>query len=754
MLDPERLLDRLNPPQRQAVTHGAGPLLILAGAGSGKTRVITCRIAYLAGTGQAEPREIVAMTFTNKAAGEMRERAEALLGGELKGAFLGTFHAFGLRLLRRHAEVAGLPPNFVIYDTADQLALVRAAIKDAGLDEKLMPPRQVLSAISRLKNALIDPAQAEAEARYPNHKFIARCYRSYDESLHRAGSLDFDDLLVQPVRVLTGDAALRERYAQRIRWLLVDEYQDTNPLQYRLIKLLSGAHRNVCCVGDEDQSIYGFRGADIRNILEFSEDFPDATVVKLEQNYRSTGNILKAASTVIANNVGRHEKTLWTDGPAGDRVRVHTAPDDRAEADFIVQELLRQARENGVPLEDMAVLYRTNALSRLIEDRLVAQNVPYRVYGSLRFYERKEIKDLLAWLRLLVHPDSDQDFVRAAGTPPRGLGDRTLDDLAARAAANGSSLHAAAAVLAGPGTDVPARVQRTLATYLELIRDLADLARGVSTVAALQAVIDTLEYMDFLEKAYPADYQPRQENIGALLAAAREHDEAGAENGLAGFLDRVSLRSDTDDVQGGKGPTLMTVHSAKGLEFGVVVVAGLNEELFPHALSAAPDEIEEERRLMYVALTRAKRSLALTLARERRPFGRPVAALPSRFLGELPAEVVRETGGGAWDAPPAARGPSWNRHGVRDWNNDAPARPAGAPYRAAGVPAAPGPRRVERDDDESVTFRPGMAVVHPMFGPGRVLSVEGEGQRTKLQIRFDRAGLKKIMPHATTLLPG
>lgn len=753
MLDAARLLELLNPPQREAVTHGEGPLLILAGAGSGKTRVITCRIAWLAGPLGVDPREIVAVTFTNKAAAEMRERAESLLGHELAGAYVGTFHSWGLRMLRTNAVAAGLAPGFLVYDTTDQLAIVRQALKDLGIEDRTLPPRQVLAGISRFKNALVGTGQALESARMPQDRVFAEVYALYETALARAGALDFDDLLVRPVRLLSGRPEVRERYAQRTRFLLVDEYQDTNPLQYALIRLLSERHRNICCVGDEDQSIYAFRGADIRNILDFERDFPDARIVKLEQNYRSTGNILAAASSVIRHNVQRHDKTLWTDGARGDLILVHSARDDRAEADFVVEETLRRAREHGIPLEQQAVLYRTNANSRLIEDRLVARRIPYRVVGSLRFYDRKEIKDLLAWLRLVVHPESDQDFVRAATTPPRGLGDRTLDEIAARAAqANVSLYDVARATLAASGPVNP-RALRALATFLEMLRDLADLVRDVSTTAAVQSVIDAIDFMEYLEKAHPADFAARQENIGALLAAAREHDEAGAPDGLAGFLDRVSLRSDTDDVQGQKGPSLMTVHAAKGLEFDAVILAGMNENLFPHALSAAdPDAVEEERRLLYVAMTRARKLLALVGARERRPFGRPEFTQPSRFLDELPADLVRRTAEEASWQDPRPTPSAWG--GARGAIRAGAVRDREPAVRPAGLPAASrGERRVEREDGCGPFFR-GMTVTHPMFGRGVVLSVEGEGERAKLQIRFERAGLKKIMAGATTLLPG
>ncbi|MCE5248381.1 MAG: UvrD-helicase domain-containing protein [Candidatus Polarisedimenticolia bacterium] len=751
MLDTERMLAGLNPPQRQAVLHGEGPLLILAGAGSGKTRVITCRVAHLVGTRGVDPRSIVALTFTNKAAAEMRERAEQLLGHALGGAYLGTFHSFGLRLLRANAVAAGLQPDFVVYDTADQQAIVRKAMKEVGLEESGTTPRKILSIISSYKNGLVDVDEAEGAAKFPNERMDAACYRIYEEALRRAGALDFDDLLVRPARLFAARPEILERYARRIEWLLVDEYQDTNPLQYRIVRQLTTLRRNLCCVGDEDQSIYAFRGADIRNILDFGRDFPEATIVKLEQNYRSTGNILAAASAVIGHNKRRHAKTLWTSGSQGAKVRVHTASNDREEADFVVGRMQELAREEGTPLDQMAVLYRTNSLSRLLEDRLLARRVAYRVVGSLRFYDRKEIKDLLAWLRLVVHPGSDQDFLRAAQTPPRGIGEKTLEELGERAKAKGIPLHDAA-VEAAADEAVPQRTRKALDAFLGTIHDLADLSKTISTVASVQSAIDALDYLEYLRKAHPNDHDGREENIGSFLAAAREHDEGGAPDGMAGFLDRVSLRSDTDDVQGERGGvSLMTVHSAKGLEFDVVFVVGLNEDLFPHLLSADdPEAIEEERRLLYVAMTRARKRLTLTLARERRPFGKPTAAQPSRFLDELPEEIVHatESAAAAWAGP----APRANGYGAPPFFGATarPSFPAAPPTRPAGVAAPRGERVVERDG-EAPEFRPGVRVRHPMFGAGMVMSAEGAGRSLRLTIRFDRAGMKKIMAAATAL---
>ncbi len=764
MLDPEIILARLNEPQRKAVTFGEGPLLILAGAGSGKTRVITHRIAWLVGSQAVAPREIVAVTFTNKAAGEMRERVERRLGHDIGGAYIGTFHAFGLRVLRANALAAGYSPSFVIYDTTDQLAVIRAETKRLEIDDKAFPARQLLSWISRRKNELVDPQDALSQARYPHEKIQATCYAAYEEHLQRANAMDFDDLLVRVVKMFRAHPELAERYARRTRWLLVDEYQDTNPIQYQLIRMLAAVHGNVCCVGDEDQSIYAFRGADLRNILDFSRDFPRAQIVKLEQNYRSSSRIIEAAGAVIAHNLERHEKTLWTDNPQGERLRWHRARDDREEADFVIEGMLTLARESTMPLEEMAILYRTNATSRLFEDRLASRNIPYRIVGSLRFYDRKEIKDLLAWLRLLANPDSDQDFLRAASTPPRGIGAKTIAELSARARERRLSLFEAMTEAIAHPEGLSSRAIRALEAFQEILRDLAEFSEGISTAAILTTVIDAVGFAKYLEKTHPNDFASRAENLDALVSAAEEHDEAGATNGIAGFLDRVSLRSDTDDVKGRRGPSLMTIHAAKGLEFDAVYLVAMNEDIFPHARAALePGGLEEERRLMYVAMTRARQRLTLVSAHFRRQYGEPVLGHPSRFLSEIPVETLRITEGG-----PANRLPDAPVGGAfRGWRPQVPGRdatrgnerslPRYGATPVAGTARRSGKTRVELEAEaagaDGTIFAKGMRVVHPAFGQGTILETHGRGERLTLEIRFNKAGRKRILPRYTTLRP-
>lgn len=749
MVDPASILERLNPPQREAVTYGEGPLLILAGAGSGKTRVITHRIAYLVGPMKIDPRRVVAMTFTNKAAGEMRERAERLSGQELAGAYLGTFHAFGLRILRAHSLEAGYPSGFVVYDTTDQQAAVRNALKELGVDDQNTSPRQVLAWISRQKNALRDPALVWESVFKPDQMLYPRCYELYEERLRRAAAVDFDDLLLQVIRLFRRQPELAARYAGRIEWLLVDEYQDTNPMQYALIRELTTRHQNICCVGDEDQSIYRFRGADIRNILDFTRDFPAAHVVKLEQNYRSTTTILAAADAVIARNTERYRKKLWTENLPGEKIRLHHAADDRGEADFVVEEMLRLARTGGVPLDNMAVLYRVNATSRLFEDRLTSRGIPYRVIGSLRFYERKEIKDLLAWVRLVVHSDSDEDFLRAAQTPPRGLGPATLQELTQRARAGNRSLHAATrAVLADP-QGFSGRAMGALENFLGTLTDLANLVKDMTTRNTLTSVVEAIGFKEYLERHHPEDSRNRLENIDSLVAAAAEHDDAGAPGGLGGFLDRVCLRSDTDEVQGARGPQLMTVHSAKGLEFDVVFVVGLNRGLFPHTRSQnETGGLEEERRLMYVAMTRARHRLFLTCATSRFMNGNSTATTPSEFLEDIPRKllIASQAMGEREQTLSTSRTKSpWPR----------PSDPAPTP--PAGIRGPASPRRIERDQDAEgsgqAQFHVGMRVLHPDFGPGTIVQTSGKGRNLILNISFDVAGRRRILPAYVSLMP-
>jgi DNA helicase-2/ATP-dependent DNA helicase PcrA len=738
--------DGLNPAQVEAVTHGGGPLLVLAGAGSGKTRVITHRIAHLVLGAGVDPSRIIAVTFTNKSAGEMRSRVQRLLGAAALPSWIGTFHALCLRILRRDGARIGLDPGFLVYDTDDQLAVVRRILKDEGTDETPAGPRSVLSRISRAKNAQVSPEEMAERAFSPEARLAARAYSRYEEKLRMAHAVDFDDLLLRALKLLSEDRETGARYAERCEHLLVDEYQDTNRPQYGLVRALASVHGNVCVVGDEDQSIYRFRGAEIRNILDFERDHPGARVIKLEENYRSTGTILDAASAVVAKNQNRKGKTLWTRNPRGEDIELFHAPDDRAEARWISRRIGEMLGKHAH--EDFAILYRTNAQSRLLEEALRADRMPHQVVGSVRFYDRKEVKDLLAYLKLAADPADDVSFRRIVNTPPRGIGEATLKVAEELARDRGLPLSAAAARALEEGLVSP-RSARLLGEFLERMRDLAENAAREPVVLLLERLIANLSYADHLAKSHPGEGADRMDNVRALVSAAAEYEEETGEGLLHGFLDRSALVSDSDEVGARPGVTLMTIHCAKGLEFPVVFLAGLEENLFPHVRSRESDEdLEEERRLCYVAMTRARERLFLSRAEVRRIQGEPVHASPSRFLFEIPSELIREAALKPWDH--IADGTDTNRAYAPPFSGSSAARvasrrsqePASVRSPAAPLPSAPPP---------ADGFRVGAIVAHPKFGRGKVLDREGEGKALKLTIQFAGRVSRKILPAYTTL---
>jgi len=737
MTPPEQELDSLNPAQREAVVHPGGPMLVLAGAGSGKTRVITHRIAWLVNSAGVSPGGIVAVTFTNKAAREMRERVERLLGAG--GPWIGTFHGLCLRMLRQDGERVGLASNFAIYDRDDQVALVRRLLRDEGVDDTAGSARSFLGRISRAKNAMESPRALEARAFSPEAKLQARIYALYEDGLKRADAVDFDDILLRALDLLNAEKIpdVLERYAQRCRHLLVDEYQDTNRPQYLLIKALTSAHHNVCVVGDEDQSIYKFRGAEIRNILDFERDHPGAAVVKLEQNYRSTGTILDAAGAVIANNAERKGKTLWTRNARGERIDLFHAPDDRAEATWVARRVQDEARARAY--EDLAVLYRTNAQSRSFEEAFRRDRIPYQVVGAMQFYERKEVKDVLSYLKLALNPADDVSFRRIVNVPPRGLGETTVEAIDLEAKARSLPLHEAARRLVDGGT-LGARASRALGSFLEVTDGFASRAAEEPAALVIEGIVETIGFEAYLEKSYPGEGYDRMENVRSLVSAAVEYEREVEEPTLLGFLDRSALVSDADEIGARPGVTLMTVHNAKGLEFAVVFLAGLEENIFPHSRSrASEDDIEEERRLCYVAITRARERLCLSHARSRLQQGVPQANEPSRFIAEIPAELLAEGGSRVaesfFDAPARefSYGSSAARAGARRSRPDvAPPLPSDFPDAADG-------------------FSVGVRVSHPMFGSGKVLGREGSGKNLKLTIQFTGYGTKRILPAYTQL---
>jgi DNA helicase-2/ATP-dependent DNA helicase PcrA len=743
-VDAQHFLTELNEAQRQAVEATEGPVLVLAGAGSGKTRVITCRIGHLLASRRARPEEILALTFTNKAAEEMRERVGRMLGGRPDGLWVGTFHSLGVRILRREADRIGHRAGFQIYDDADQLALIKECLREIQASEQNFPPRSILSRLSNLKSARLGPAQAPR--RDYLDQVVARAWEEYEKRLAAANAFDFDDLIVRPLELFERFPAAGEVWSRRTRYLLVDEYQDTDHAQYLLVRALSRVHGNVCVVGDEDQSIYRWRGADIRNILDFERDFPQARVIKLEKNYRSTGVILEAASAVIACNRARMGKRLWTDNPRGARVEVLAAEDDLEEARAVVErvEELRRDPEIG----GCAVLYRTNSQSRPIEEALVARGIPYRVVGALRFYDRKEVKDLLAYLRQVMNPDDEVGLRRILNVPPRSIGEAAAEALEAlarrRALPAGRALGAVA-----DDAEVPVRAREPLARLAALFKAWREDLEGLTVPTLIGRIVRDTRYEDYLHKTFPGDAEERVANLEELRRAA---EGAGSgRDGLQFFLDRAALVADTDDLGGEEGVTLLTLHSAKGLEFPAVFITGMEEGLFPHARALdAPEELEEERRLCYVGFTRARRRLYLSHSLRRLVRGSPMPQEPSRFLAEIP-EALTEPAYPSAVARARRPLPVWaeSRMGAGvAWRGAAGRRPAGP---AAGEEPS-GKVFGSADWGEGASeYPPGSRVEHPLFGQGQVETSEGSGDKLKLTIRFPGHGRKKILPHFAAL---
>jgi len=727
------ILAELNEQQRIAVTHPGGPLLVLAGAGSGKTRVITHRIAHLILESGVQPSRIAAVTFTNKAAAEMRERVQTLLGSRGFGSWIGTFHAFCLRILRRDGHLIGLEAGFNVYDTDDQLALVKRILKNEVGDNASGTPRSFLSRISRAKNALESPEETAKRAYSPEAKLLTLVYQQYQEALRRSNAADFDDLLVRTLELFKEHPEIAEGYASRCEHLLVDEYQDTNRPQYLLIRHLSARHGNVCVVGDEDQSIYRFRGAEIRNILEFERDFKKTETIRLEQNYRSSGTIIEAASMLIANNVYRKGKELWTDNPRGEKLELFQAQDDRAEAVWVAQRVTKLQPQT--PYEQMAVLYRTNAQSRLFEEIFRREDIPYQIVGSVQFYARKEIKDLLAYLKLFANPSDDVAFRRVVNTPPRGLGGVTVRLIEEVARGMGLPLMESAAHALDQGL-FDGRQERCLRGFLDFAADLSRYSDDQPVAELLEKLVEGINYEAYLEKAYAGMVADRMENVRSLISAAAEHAEEADEPTLQSFLDQSALVSDADDVGARPGVTLMTIHCAKGLEFPVIFLSGLEENLFPHAMaSGTAEDLEEERRLCYVAITRAKERLFMSHAICRRFQGALLPNPPSRFLEELPPNLINERRAviaGIFE-PRAGAGSS-------------------AALAAAGNHARKAPAlHVKPLPDPGDGYAVGALVLHPRFGGGRIMNREGAGKHLKLTIHFSDYGQKKILPSYTKL---
>jgi ATP-dependent DNA helicase UvrD/PcrA len=737
----DEILDPLNDRQREAVTETEGPVLIVAGAGSGKTRVIVHRLGYILARRLASPHEVVAVTFTNKAAGEMKERVDRLVGADHGGARVSTFHSFCLRLLRRHASRLGYTNEFLVYDDADQSSLIKDVLADLQIDEGTHPPRSFRHRISDAKNRGLDTEAFARAAEGYQDALVARVYTAYQERLRACNAMDFDDLIGRTLDLCAAHPDLAREIALGVRYLMVDEYQDTNPPQYRLIRALAAAHGNVCAVGDPDQSIYRFRFADLRNILSFEEDFPGTRLIRLEQNYRSTGNILEAATAVVRNNRSRIDKTLWCDAPAGEPIDLLVALDERQEADRVAQRIFGLRRDHA--LEEIAVLYRTNAQSRSFEEALARSGLPYIIVGGTRFYDRKEIKDVVAYLRALLNPRDDVSLKRIVNVPARDIGRTTLDTVFDVQRKDASSLEDAVRRTLDLGL-VAGRAAKALRRFLDLMADLRREAADAQPSRLVRSILERTAFADHLEKSAPADAAARIENLEELVSAVATYD--GLEGGLQAFLDRTALLSETENVQGTAGVRLMTLHSAKGLEYPVVFIAGLEEDLFPHARSTEQHEdIEEERRLFYVGMTRAKERLILTRALMRRLFGESRPSEPSRFLREVPRPLLRE------DEEPYGAGLSASgRFGRAGFSGRAGRSRRGPGFSRGEAP----PYEIPPPDAEETARGPytlGCKVHHPEYGVGTVIGVEGTGETQKLTVSFSVHGSKKFLPRFAPL---
>lgn len=726
----------LNPQQAEAVINTEGPMLIMAGAGSGKTKVLTCRVANLLQKG-VRPYRILAITFTNKAAAEMRERVNNMSGPAAKDVWLFTFHAFCARFLRMEIDkLPGYGGNFAIYDTADSQNLIKQILKEMNLDDKRFQPSGILSRISNAKNALQDAAAFARQAGDFYEQKVADIYSRYEQKLQLNNALDFDDLLMLSIKLLQENKDVREKYQDRFDYLLVDEYQDTNHAQYLLTKFLAAKHRNICVVGDADQSIYGWRGADIQNILDFEKDYPDAKVIKLEQNYRSTQIILDAANAVIENNTGRKPKNLWTENKSGADIIYFQAVDERDEARFVIEQLQNLQRTENKKLGDMAILYRTNTQSRIFEEMLIKSGISYNMVGGLKFYERKEIKDIIAYLRVIFNPADSLSLLRIINVPKRGIGDASLAKIQAYAAANNVSLFEAvsnAAAIDG----LSSRFVSKLDDLAGIIFELMNLASEAPVEDLIDRVLRDTGYLEELENERTPQAQSRIDNLHELISVAQEFAASEEENNLENFLAHVALVSDIDDTELGEDAiTLMTLHSSKGLEFPVVFLVGMEEGLFPHARTLMDEtEIEEERRLCYVGITRAKEKLFLSSTKMRTIYGNTVTYPPSRFLQEIPARLVKtikrqerfsalenfKQVSEKYSARPQKPASTFNPHSFM------PQKPAAA---AGGT---------------GTRFNTGDRVSHSKWGEGMVVSVKDSPDGQEVKVAFAGAGVRSLL---------
>lgn len=710
-------LDNLNPQQRKAVMHPEGPLLVLAGAGSGKTRVLTYRIAYLIKNQGVDPKNIIAITFTNKAAREMKERIEQILPG-MKNMFVSTFHSACVRFLRRDIDKIGYDRNFIIFDTQDQQVLMKDCLKTLNIDDKKYTPAGVLSYIGRAKDQLLSPSKCLDKAKNIREETMARLYDLYQKRLRESNALDFDDIIMKTVELFKEYPQILSYYQNRFHHILVDEYQDTNLAQYDLIRMMTDKHRNLCVVGDDDQSIYSFRGADIRNILEFEQDFKDATVIRLEQNYRSTQNILNAANSLIENNFGRKTKILWTDNGEGHKIKLITLEDEHQEAYFIAREINDKVYKENISYGDIAVLYRTNAQSRVLEEAMVKTGLPYKIVGGLKFYHRKEIKDILSYLRVVANPSDDVSLTRIINVPRRGIGNATVNKLRVISEENNQSIFEIIKNI--DNTSLTLSLKNKLRKFLFMLEDFIKISMEISISDLMSYILEETGYMEELYNEATTESISRIENLREFIGAAIEFEQRTSEARLEDFLTELALLSDVDDVEEKEQSiVLMTFHSAKGLEFPVVFLAGMDEGIFPHSRSLLDNEqIEEERRLCYVGITRAKRELYMTRAWQRSIYGNTSYYMASRFLNEIPPDYIAETSYGTF-------------------NNVTPSKQATESLQSQG--------RSFMDSQSFSSISPGDKVKHSKWGEGIVTGVDGIDEDAQISIIFPSVGEKHLM---------
>ncbi|AIQ55075.1 DNA helicase PcrA [Paenibacillus sp. FSL R7-0331] len=769
-------VSRLNPPQRKAVETTEGPLLIMAGAGSGKTRVLTHRIAWLIANRMAPPWAILAITFTNKAAREMQERVSKLVGDEGRDIWVSTFHSMCVRILRKDIERIGFTSNFSILDSSDQLSVIRNCMKDLNIDTKKFEPKAVQAVISTAKNELITPAQYEQKIGDYFEGLVAKVYAKYQQRLRSNNSLDFDDLIMKTIQLFQDVPEVLDFYQKKFKYIHVDEYQDTNRAQYMLCKMLAEGHHRICVVGDSDQSIYRWRGADISNILNFEEDYPEATTILLEQNYRSTSNILNAANGVIALNTGRKPKKLWTDSDEGAKIKVFRGDSEHDEGYFVTGEISKNVKQ-GQAYQNHAILYRTNAQSRVIEEILIKSDIPYQIVGGIKFYDRKEIKDILAYLRLLSNPDDDISLARIINVPKRGLGDTTIGKLAVAAAERGISIFRMLQTVDDLG--FAGRTRNALVEFYDMIEALHRMVEFLSVTELTEKILELSQYRLELQNENTLESRARLENIDEFLSVTMEFEKNNEDKSLVSFLTDLALIADIDSMNNDEedrsdAVVLMTMHSAKGLEFPTVFIIGMEEGVFPHSRAFQDnDELEEERRLAYVGITRAEKQLFLSCARMRTLFGRTTANPPSRFLEEIPEELKEDTvresdrfrrggaeAGGAYGGRGFGGGSRGN-FGSRATGGAGTSPAAGGQSSSLGgstASAVPGAGRVSVTTGSGAQratggaaapageFKAGDKVAHGKWGTGTIVSVKGTGNDTELQIAFPApVGVKRLL---------